>query len=350
MKAIAVAPGRPDTAALIDMPEPPESDGPVLVQTRLIGICGTDAEIARDGFGAPPPGEERLVLGHESLGEVLEAPDGSGFVPGDLVVGIVRRPDPAPCPACAANEWDVCRRADFTERGVIGSHGYGSERFRIDPRFAVRIDPALGDFGVLVEPTSIVAKAWEQAERIGARAWFEPRVALVTGAGPIGLLAALFARKRGLETHVVDLVTAGDKPRLVAELGAHYHAGPVAEVPVEPDIVMECTGIGPVIIGAAELTPPTSMIALIGISFRDRPREVLPEAINRALVYGNRVVFGTVSSGRRHYVQAAAALARADPHWLEQLITRRLAPEEWPAALDKEPEDIKFVVDLTATV
>ena len=127
-----------------------------------------------DGYGLPPPGEERLVLGHESLGEVVEAPEGSGFAPGDLVVGIVRRPDPVPCPACAAGEWDMCQNGGFVEYGIKEHHGYGSERFRIDPRFAVRIDPALGDLGVLVEPTSVVAKAWEHVEHIGARAWFGP--------------------------------------------------------------------------------------------------------------------------------------------------------------------------------
>lgn len=94
MKAIAVVPGRPETAGVIDVPEPAESDGSVLVRTLLIGICGTDAEIAVDGYGVPPPGEKRLVLGHESLGEVLEAPEDSGLAAGDLVVGVVRRPDP----------------------------------------------------------------------------------------------------------------------------------------------------------------------------------------------------------------------------------------------------------------
>ena len=94
----------------------------------------------------------------------------------------------------------MCQTGGFVERGILGYHGYGSERFRIDPRFAVRLDPALGDLGVLLEPTTVVAKAWEHAMRIGARSWFQPRVALVTGAGPIGLLAALLARQRGLET------------------------------------------------------------------------------------------------------------------------------------------------------
>jgi threonine dehydrogenase-like Zn-dependent dehydrogenase len=347
VKAIAVVPGKPETAGVIDLPEPPISDGAVLVRTRLIGLCGTDTEIAFDGYGEPPPGEQMLVLGHESLGEVLDAPRDSGLAPGDLVVAVVRRPDPVPCPACAVDEWDMCRNGGFVERGIKQRHGYGSERFRIDPRFTVRLDPALGDLGVLLEPTTVVAKAWEHAEQIGRRAWFEPKVALVTGAGPIGLLAALLARQRGLETHVVDLVTDGAKPRLVAALGAHYHPGSIADVPVEPDIVIECTGIGEVVIAAARRAAPGAVIALTGLSHHDRAQEINPDAMNKALVLGNTVVFGTVNAARRHYDQAADALGQADPAWLAELITRRLPPDQWPATLEKRPEDIKVVVEMT---
>ena len=347
VKAIAVTPGRPETAGVIDLPEPPEAHGSILVRTRLIGICGTDVEIALDGYGVPPPGEDRLVIGHESLGEVLEAPEGSGLSPGDLVAGVVRRPDPVPCPACAADEWDMCRNGDFVERGIKGHHGYGSERFRVDPRFAIRIDPALGDLGVLLEPTSVLAKAWEHAERIGARAAFEPATALITGAGPIGLLAAMLARQRGLETHVVDVVTEGAKPQLVADLGAHYHSVQVPELPVAPDVVIECTGLGLVAIAAVRLAAPGAVIALTGISHsEDLFTQARPDQMNKALVLGNKAIFGTVNAARRHYEQASAALSLADPAWLARLITRRLAPKDWPAALDKRPEDIKIVIDM----
>ncbi len=101
--------------------------------------------------------------------EVEEAPAGCGFKRGDLVVGIVRRPDPVPCPACAVGEWDMCRNGLYTERGIKERDGYGAERFRIEPEFAVKVDPALGALGVLLEPASVVAKAWEHVERIGAR-------------------------------------------------------------------------------------------------------------------------------------------------------------------------------------
>ena len=153
------------------------------------------------------------MLGHESLGRVLEAPAGSGFAAGDLVVGVVRRPDPEPCPACARGEFDFCRNGRYTERGIKELHGYGSERWTVEADYAVKLDPALEPVGMLMEPTTIVAKAWDQIERIGRRAYFAPERVLVTGAGPIGLLAALLGAQRGLEVHVLDRNTDGPKPR-----------------------------------------------------------------------------------------------------------------------------------------
>jgi Zn-dependent alcohol dehydrogenase len=108
MRALTVRPGRANSTRLEEIPEPPRSDGSILVRARALGMCGTDREIVSGEYGWAPPGEDRLVLGHESLGVVEEAPSGSGFAAGDLVVGIVRRPDPVPCPACAAGEWDMC--------------------------------------------------------------------------------------------------------------------------------------------------------------------------------------------------------------------------------------------------
>src|ERR1700676_2254596 len=224
MRALTTAPGIPNSARIEDVAEPPVSDGDVLVATLALGVCGTDREILAGEYGWAPPGADRLILGHESLGVVQHAPQGCGLAPGDLVVGIVRRPDPEPCIACAAGEWDMCRNGRYTERGIKERHGYGAERFRIEPQFAVKIDPTLGILGVLLEPASILAKAWDHTERIGrrARAW-APQTLLVTGAGPIGLLAALMGAQRGLTVHVLDHDIGGPKEELVRDLGGTYH-------------------------------------------------------------------------------------------------------------------------------
>ena len=169
MRAVTVRPGIANSVALATVADPSPDEGAVLVRALALGICGTDREIIAGEYGAPPPGARHLILGHESLGRVEEVPQGSGFARGDLVVGIVRRPDPVPCAACAIGEWDMCRNGLYTERGIKERNGYGAEQFRIERDFAVKLDPALGLLGVLLEPASVVAKAWEHVERIGRR-------------------------------------------------------------------------------------------------------------------------------------------------------------------------------------
>ena len=204
MRALTVIPLQSGSAAVVDMPDPEPGPGDLLVDGIALGVCGTDREIADGDYGWAPPGADRLILGHESLGRVLQAPEDSGFAPGDLVVGVVRRPDPEPCPACRRGEFDFCRNGRYTERGIKEIHGYGSRQWTVEADYAVKLDPSLESVGMLMEPTTIVAKAWDQIERIGSRAYFAPERVLVTGAGPIGLLAALLAAQRGLELHVLD--------------------------------------------------------------------------------------------------------------------------------------------------
>jgi threonine dehydrogenase-like Zn-dependent dehydrogenase len=345
VRAITVIPGQAGSARLDDVLEPAEAAGSVLVDGLALGICGTDGEIVRGEYGWAPPAEERLVLGHESLGRVLEAPAGSGLAAGDLVVGIVRRPDAVPCAPCAAGEWDFCANGQYTERGIKELHGYGSERWRVEPGFAIRLDPGLEDVGVLLEPTSVVAKAWEQIERIGARATFAARTVLVTGAGPIGLLAALLAVERGHEVHVLDQVTDGPKPELVAQLGGTYHAGDATAVG-KVDIVIEATGVPSVVAQALRGTRRNGIVCLTGVSPAGRPLDFDIGGFNGDVVLENHVVFGTVNANRRHYEAAAVALAAADRAWLRAVISRRVPLDRWQDAFERRPDDVKVVVEL----
>ena len=263
---------------------------------------------------------------------------------GDLVVGIVRRPDPVPCPACAAGEWDMCRNGLYTERGIKQRNGYGSEHFRVEPEFLIKLDPALQTLGVLLEPTSVVAKAWEHIMRIGGRtASWAPRVALITGAGPVGLLAALMGVQRGLEVHVFDRVTDGPKPDLVRALGATYHPASRA---LEPDVVIECTGATRSSSTSSRIAPD-GIVCLAGVSSGSRTLQFDIGDLNRGMVLENNVVFGSVNANRRHYRAGADALAKADNNWLARLITRRVPLSHWREP-SKKPDDIKVVVDFSA--
>jgi glucose 1-dehydrogenase len=349
LRALTVAPGIGDSARLEDVSAPALSDGAVLVRTVALGVCGTDRDIISGKYGAAPPGQKRLILGHESLGRVELAPPASGLVPGDLVVGIVRRPDPVPCCACAAGEWDMCRNGRYTERGIKERHGYGAEHFRIEPEFAIKLDPSLGLLGVLLEPASILAKAWDHVDRIGGRskAW-RPRTLLVTGAGPIGLLAALMGAQRGLEVNVFDHDWTGLKPQMIRALGGIQHAGlDTALEHVQPDIVMECTGAPAVIGELLGRTAPGGIICLLGVSAPGHEIHVDMGKVNRATVLDNDVVFGSVNANHSHYQSAAQALAEADPDWLGRLITRRVPLDRWNEALEHRPGDIKVIIDFS---
>src|SRR5919199_1417633 len=351
MRALTVIPLKAGSAEVTELPDPEPREGELLVDGLALGVCGTDIEISSGEYGWAPPGEERLVLGHESLGRVREAPGGSGFEPGDLVVGVVRRPDPVPCPSCARGEFDMCRNGRYTERGIKEIHGYGSERWTVEADYAVKLDPSLESVGMLLEPTTVVAKAWDHIDRIGARSYFAPERALVTGAGPIGLLAALLGAQRGLEVHVLDRVTGGIKPKLVEDLGGTYHSGSVADAvgTCKPDVIVEATGVGQLVFDAMKETAAAGIVCLTGVSPVGRELSIDAGAINRDLVLENDVVFGSVNANLRHYQMAASALAKADRSWLERLITRRVPLHRFEEALERREDDVKVVLDLAAT-
>jgi threonine dehydrogenase-like Zn-dependent dehydrogenase len=347
MRALTTVPGVAGSARIDEVAEPPASDGPVLVRTLALGVCGTDREILSGEYGWAPPAEERLILGHESLGVVEQAPADCGLLAGDLVVGIVRRPDPVPCVACAAGEWDMCRNGRYTERGIKERHGYGAERFRAEPAFLVKIDPGLGHLGVLLEPASIVAKAWDHTWHIGqrSRSW-QPHRLLVTGGGPIGLLAALLGAQRGLDVHLLDHHDDTRKAELVVGIGGTYHTGGSEIVDrLRPDILMECTGAAALIAEILARTAPAGIVCLLGVTAPRHEFKLDIGLINRTLVLDNDTVFGAVNANRQHYEAAAQALARADRSWLACLITRRVAIDQWTDAVQRRPGDIKVIID-----
>jgi threonine dehydrogenase-like Zn-dependent dehydrogenase len=348
MRALTVQPSAADSVQVSEVPDPAPRDGELLVAGLAVGVCGTDREIVAGEYGWPPPGQQRLILGHESLGRVRSAPPGSDFAEGDLVVGVVRRPDPVPCGACAHGEFDMCRNGQYTERGIKEIDGYASELWCVEAGYAVKLDQRLARVGVLMEPTSVVAKAWEQIERIGGRAWFEPRKVLVTGAGPIGLLAALLGVQRGLEVHVLDLATTGPKPAAVTALGARYHHEGIRDAisDGEPDIIIEATGVSDLISDALAGTAAYGVVCLTGVSPVGRKISVDVGAANREIVLENDAVVGSVNANLRHYAAAANALAAADPDWLDLLITRRVPLSRAGEALEHRDDDIKVVIAL----
>ncbi len=346
MKAITVEPKIPGSARYEEIPEPDEGEGSVLVEAVAVGVCGTDVEIVEGKYGWAPPGAKRLVLGHESLGRVLDPGPRSTLKAGDLVVGIVRRPDPLPCPSCAVGEWDMCSNGQYTERGIKEIHGFMSERWRTEPEYVIKIDPTLGILGVLLEPMTVITKALEQVVMVGQRAFWEPKTVLVTGAGPIGLLAALRLSVRNLEVHVLDRAETGPKPELVRDLGATYHTGSVLDLDFAPDIIVECTGVGSVIGDSIKQVNAGGIVCLTGVGAGGVASRAVAD-VAAAAVLKNNVIVGSVNANKRHWYRAGQNLASSDREWMSRLITRSVTPENFEQALERQPDDVKVIIQFS---
>lgn len=164
-------PKKPGTGRYEDFPDPDLRKGSILVEAIAAAVCGTEVEIAEGKYGWAPPGKTRLVLRHESLGRVIDPGPRSLLKKGELVTGIVRRPNPVPCPNCAVGESDMCRKGRYTERGIKEIHGFMLERWRIESEYAVKVDPFQGILGVLLDPTTVIIEALEQVLAVGQRAF-----------------------------------------------------------------------------------------------------------------------------------------------------------------------------------
>jgi threonine dehydrogenase-like Zn-dependent dehydrogenase len=335
MKAIAVTPRVPNSARVVELPRPALDDVPagrgVLVEVLRVGVDGTDKEINLGEYGAPPPGEDVLVLGHENFGRVLAVgPNARGFAPGDFVVATVRRPGMSLFDAIGTS--DMTTDDVYFERGINLRHGFLTETYVEDPDFLVQVPPGLKEVGVLLEPMTVVQKgitqAWEIQRRL--RVW-RPRRAFVLGAGTIGLMATLVLRLRGLE-----VVTFGRTPapylnsELIEALGATYVSTQDLSV-VEgarrfgaPDLIFEATGFSPLVFEAMEALGKNGVLVLSSVTGGDAQVTVPADRINLGFVLGNKVAVGTVNANREYFESGVTDMAHAEANyagWLGRLLT-----------------------------
>jgi glucose 1-dehydrogenase len=362
MKAVAVFPGTREVK-LIDVAEP-RFLSPTDVRLRMldIGICGTDKELCAFKYGTPPAGSDHLVIGHESLGEVVEVGSGVSRVKaGDLVVTMVRRPCAHDdCLACRNDRQDFCYTGDYTERGIKERDGFMAEYVIDDERYMNVVPRALRDVGVLVEPLTIAEKALAQVAQVQRRlpAAASRRRALVLGAGPVGLLGAMALLVDGYDVSVYSRGGA-DSPRgrLVAELGATFveaESVAVGDLPKRIggiDLVYEATGVSPLAFEALAVLGTNGIFVLTGVPGRRAPVTVDTDLLMRNLVLKNQVVIGSVNASRADFEAAIADLAVFRERWpraLAALLTGRFPIEAYAGQLLAAPADaIKNVIALS---
>lgn len=333
MKAIAVKPGKSFSAHLVEIDEPKLGPHQVHVEVHAVGIDGTDHEINEGGYGNPPSGQDFLVMGHESFAKVLEVGEGvRRFVPGDMVTATVRRP--GGCVNCRHGQYDMCLDGDFTERGINGRNGYLTEQYVDDEEFFVHIPKPLYPVGMLVEPVSVAVKGVEQTWAIQNRMWWQPHTAAVLGAGQIGLFCTFLLRSRGLEVYVFSQEEPDSlEAQLVEKTGGHYidvRKQSLTEVgkQVGPfDVVYEATGYSPLIFEAVQNLHADGVMCLFSVTAGKRQLEINADEFNNQLVFGNRVVFGSVNSNHGHFERAVEAMERFHLRWpglLDSIITQRV--------------------------
>ncbi len=335
MKAIAVIPGKPSSIHLRQVAKPdlevvPDGRG-VLVQVLRVGVDGTDKEINAAEYGAPPPGDDYLILGHESFGRIeAVGPNVSELKPGDYVAATVRRPGSSIYDQIGT--YDMTTDDTYFERGINLRHGFLTEYYVDDPEYIIRVPDELRQVGVLMEPTSVVEKAIAQAYEIQRRlrVW-RPRRAAVLGASTLGLLATLVLRLRGLE--VVTLSRTRPpylNSRLIEQLGARYVSTQdlslqQASEKFGPfDLILEGTGYSPLVFEAMSVLAKNGVLVMVSVTGGDRKVEVPADKINLGFVLGNKVAVGSVNANREYFEMGVKDLSEAElayPGWLCKLLT-----------------------------
>jgi threonine dehydrogenase-like Zn-dependent dehydrogenase len=357
MKALTVKPHVKDSIQMRDVPEPARQDDEVKVRVIRAGLCGTDADIYEGNYGEPPRGDDFLVLGHENFGVVEEvSPNGTGLKPGDFVVSTVRRPC-GKCLNCQHGEMDFCSSGEYTERGIKGRHGFMAEYYVESPQYLIKIPPELQDIAVLLEPTSIVEKGIDHTYLIQRRITWQPQIALVIGAGPVGLLAAALLALRGLRTFVASLEAATDPRAQAAQnLGAQYRClkdAPLTDLPKQigaPDLVIEATGKSSVVFTAMQMLAPNGVLCLLSVTGGSAIRPEPTDVINQELVLRNNVVFGSVNAHPRHFkkgVEDFQSIEKARPGALQKLLTNRLPWGEYRQWFGQKRNGIKTTLEIS---
>jgi threonine dehydrogenase-like Zn-dependent dehydrogenase len=355
MDAIAIHRGD-DEPRRIDIPRPEPAAGEALVRTLRVGVDGTDHEVIAGGHGTFPEGEDRLVLGHEAVGVVVDA-NGTGLDEGDVVAPTVRRPteDGRGREFFARGEPDMAPDGTYLERGIVGADGFMAEFFTSPARDLVVLPERLAEHGFLVEPLSISEKALEHAYATRSAFDWSPESVLVLGNGALGLLTlGMLLGREGVER--AYCLGRRDRPDptidIIEDLGATYvdsRTTPVAEIPAryEPvDLVYEATGHAPHAFETVEALAPNGVGALVGVP-SPSTFEVDGGALHSELVLSNKALVGTVNSNVSQFQAAIETLDVLPDRLLDAVVTDVAPLEAYGRAFRDDDAVIKTAIELS---
>ena len=338
MKAVAVVPSQKELR-MVDHPLPQVSnDKEIKVKTLDVGICGTDREICTFVYGKPPQGDDHLVLGHESLGRVVEVGDAvSRFKVGDLVVPSVRRPCADPrCKPCCNDKQDYCINEQFTERGIKQVHGFMTEFYVDDEKYFTYVPDDLRDLAVMAEPLTIAEKGLAQAYAVQKRLpWActdegqppgKGLRAVVLGAGPIGILGAMKCVIEGFDTYVYSRSKSPNpKAELVEQIGAKYFSKydispqELAEEVGNIDLIYEAVGGSEFAFDVLQVLGTNGVFVFTGIPAPETRLEIDSDILMRRIVLENLAIVGTVNADKKAFEDAIADLGEFKKRWPETI-------------------------------
>ncbi len=352
MRAVVVTPPEKMSVQLMEIHKPEPKENEALLRILKVGLDATDREINDGYYGEPPEGSPYLVLGHEAVGIVEEIGENvKGVSVGDTVVPTVRRPCVQNCLNCRKGEVDMCTTGDYSEHGILKLHGFASDYAVSDADYLVKVPEEVREEAVFLEPLSIVEKGISQVFKIQERTVWDPEETLVVGADPLGLLATIVLRLKGF--NVLNMSrnrVQSTKADIVRDVGGEYldeRVNPFISIDDKFDIIIEASGAASAALETCEIVKQNGILCFLGLYREIQECEDFGR-IFRNMVLGNRVVFGSVSSNKKHFemgIKDLLEIKRKYPEVMEKLVSRELPPEKATLGFKSDFEEIKTLIN-----
>jgi threonine dehydrogenase-like Zn-dependent dehydrogenase len=325
MKALRTAGER--QVLVLERPMPRPEPGEVVIKMQATGICGSDLHPYR--HPSPLHLDPGFISGHEPCGVIHEiGADVEGWKVGDRVAVYFRRTC-GECHYCRIGRRNVCinRRASYGHQGQDGSH---TEYMRLEAPCLMPLAEHLSflDGAILA---CQAGTAYYPLSRLGVSG---RDVLVVSGLGPVGLLAVLFAKPMGAT--IVGIDPSAGRRELAAKLGADATldptAGPVGEqlpalYPAGADKLIETSGASAAHAVIGDLLMPLGSAALVGLGTREFTTPLF------RLVHKELTLFGTSIYPDFQFDEICEFIRRHDVK-LSSIVTHQLPLEEGPTAYE----------------